>query len=123
MGLQHLHSHRGAATSALATMLDRLSQAFHRKFDVGGLQLVPALDLGLVALLRDAFEIFGGQFPGGRALSGEFFADKRISWHRAIEAQTMAHGQSAKRLGWCSPALFLLFSATGRFGYRPAPDR
>src|SRR5258706_1323046 len=49
--------------------------------------------------------------PDEVRLSGEFFADKRISWHRAIEAQTMAHGQSAKRLGWCSPALCLLFPA------------
>src|SRR5260370_15509242 len=74
MGSSNRRFQPRSATSALATILDRLSQAFHRKFDVGGLQLVPALDLGLIALLGEALEIFGGQFPGGRALSGEFFA-------------------------------------------------
>jgi len=57
------------------------------------LQLAPALDLGLVAVLGEALEIFSGQRFGGRALPGEFFADERVSWHRAIKAPRAAVGK------------------------------
>jgi hypothetical protein len=36
---------------------------------------------GLIPNLREAFEIFRGQFPGGRALAGELLADEGVLGH------------------------------------------
>jgi hypothetical protein len=58
---------------------------------------VPALNLGLVPLLRIAGEVFLGQFSGGRMLSGELVADERISGHRAIEARSELAGNQSGR--------------------------
>jgi len=44
-----------------AAALDRFAQPLHRKFDILGLQLAPALDHGLVPLLGEALEILRGQ--------------------------------------------------------------
>ena len=40
---------------------------------------------------------FRGQLFGGRALPGEFLADERVSWHRAIKAPLAAVGKSSDR--------------------------
>jgi hypothetical protein len=40
-----------------ATGLDRLAQPLHRDFDILRLQMAPALELGLVPLVREALEI------------------------------------------------------------------
>ncbi len=63
-----------SATGALA-VVDRLAQSFHRELNILRLQLAPALDLGLVALLWEIPEISLGQLPGGRALARELLAD------------------------------------------------
>src|SRR6266403_1171760 len=103
------------------TGFDRLPQPLHGELDILRLQMAPALDHGLIPLLWEALEIFRSVLAGRIALSGEFLADEGVSWHHAIEAQTMAHGQSAKRLGWCGPALCLLFPATGRLWLTARP--
>ncbi len=61
-----------------ATGVDRHAQALHGDFDILRLQVAPALDLGLVAVFREAFEIFRSQLLGGRSLPGEFLADERV---------------------------------------------
>jgi hypothetical protein len=48
-----------------AGALDRLPQPPHRKFDILRLQVAPALDLGLIPVLREAPEILRGQLFGG----------------------------------------------------------
>jgi hypothetical protein len=42
----------------LATGVDRLAQALHRKFDVVGLEMAPALNLCLVPILGEALKVF-----------------------------------------------------------------
>jgi hypothetical protein len=54
------------------------------ELDILRLQMAPALDFGLVPLFWKALEVFRGQLFGGRALSGEFLADERVSCHRAL---------------------------------------
>ena len=73
-------------------VIDRLAQPLHCKFDVLRLQMAPALDLGLVALLWEIPEISLGQLPGGRALPGEFLVNERVSGHGAIEARQRRAG-------------------------------
>ncbi len=63
------------------------SRRLHGELDVLRLQLAPALDFGLVSLFRKALEIFRGQLLSGRALPGEFLADKRVSWHGGFSLQ------------------------------------
>jgi len=60
--------------------------------------MAPALDFGLVPLLRKALEIFRGQLPGGRALPGEFLADERVLGHRVIKKRPQ-HGGELRPLG------------------------
>src|SRR5712672_1980798 len=72
-----------------AAALDRLPQPLHSEFYVLRLQMAPALDFGLVPLFWKALEIFRGQLFGGRALSGEFLADERVSCHRALGGTTV----------------------------------
>ena len=60
------------------------SVPLHGEFDVLRLQMAPAIDRGLVPVFWEAVEIFRGQLFGGRALSGEFLADERVSCHRAL---------------------------------------
>src|SRR5260370_20429597 len=64
-----------------AEVIDRLAQPLHRELDVLRLQLAPALDFGLITVLREALEIFRGKPPGGRAVLGEFLVDEGV-WHR-----------------------------------------
>jgi hypothetical protein len=66
-----------------AAALNRLPQPLHCKFDILRLQMAPALYRGLVAILREALEIFRGQPFGGRALC-ELLADERIVWLRSL---------------------------------------
>ena len=65
----------------VTSSLDRLPNPLHREFDICRLQMAPAFDLGLVSILRVAFEIFLGQFPGGRMLLGELFPNEGVSGH------------------------------------------
>jgi hypothetical protein len=58
--------------------VDRFAQPLDRELDIFRLQVAPALDLGLVPLLREALEIFFG----GRALPGELLADEWVFGHR-----------------------------------------
>src|SRR5260221_8396351 len=44
--------------------LDRLPQPLHGELDILRLQLAPALDLSLIAVLGEALEVFRGQPPG-----------------------------------------------------------
>ena len=67
-----------------ATSLDRLAQPLHGEFDVLRLQMAPALDFGLIAVFREAFEIVRSILPCGVALFGELFADKRVKTARAV---------------------------------------
>src|SRR5258708_39763092 len=57
------------------TGLDRLPQPLHGEFDILRLQVAPALELGLVPLVREALVIFPNCLPGGRALLCELLAD------------------------------------------------
>src|SRR6266481_9655109 len=69
-----------------AAALNRLPQPLHGEFDILRLQVAPALDLGLVAVLREALEVFRRELLGGDALSGELLADVRVLRHPAIKA-------------------------------------
>jgi len=75
-----------------ATGVDRLAQPLHDEFEVLRLQMAPALELGLVPLVREALVIFPNCLPGGRALLGELLADEGVSWHRTIKAPRAAVG-------------------------------
>jgi hypothetical protein len=56
--------------------IDRLAQPLHGEFDVLRLQVAPALDLGLVAVLREALKVFRRKLSGSHTLPGEFFAGR-----------------------------------------------
>src|SRR5260370_1280859 len=56
----------------------------HSEFDVLRLQVAPALDLRLVAVLGEALKVFRSVLAGGIALSGEFLADERVYGHRRV---------------------------------------
>jgi hypothetical protein len=56
-------------------LLNRLTQSFHREFDIGRLQRAPALYLSLIPILRVALEIYVGQLVGGRMYAAEL-----LSW-------------------------------------------
>jgi hypothetical protein len=75
-------------------VVDRAPLPLHRKFNVLRLQFAPALDFGLVAVRREAFEIFGGQLSSGRALSGEFLSDERVLWQGLCRPFPPAKGHS-----------------------------
>jgi hypothetical protein len=47
--------------------IDRLTQPLDRELDIVRLQVAPALDLGLVSILRVTLEVFRGEFSGGCA--------------------------------------------------------
>jgi hypothetical protein len=57
------------------------------------LQVAPALDLGLISVLREARKILRRKLFGGRALPSEFLADERVSGHGAIKAPRAAVGK------------------------------
>jgi hypothetical protein len=65
--------------------------------------VAPALDLGLVAVLREALEIFDGQLFGGRALLRELLADERVSGHaplkRGLSPAGNLHPDDGSRFG------------------------
>jgi hypothetical protein len=69
------------AAISLAGAANGLAQPLHGEFDILGLRVSPAFDLGLVPVLRVAFEIFPGVFSGGRLLLGELLADEWIFGH------------------------------------------
>src|SRR5258708_7055904 len=71
----------GRSLSYSATGLDRLAQALHYEFDVLRLQMPPAFNLSLVAILREALKVFRSVLAGGVALPREFLADERVCWH------------------------------------------
>jgi hypothetical protein len=52
----------GEFRQAFLFRIDRLAQVLHSEHDVVGLQMPPALDLGLVPVLRKAFEILLANF-------------------------------------------------------------
>src|SRR5258705_221122 len=60
---------------------DRLPQPLHGEFDVLRLQMPPAFNLSLVAILREALKVFRSVLAGGVALPREFLADERVCWH------------------------------------------
>src|SRR5450432_1117394 len=60
---------------------NRLPYPLHREFDVCRLQIAPALNLGLIPILRIAGEVFLGQFSGGGMLSGELLANEGVLRH------------------------------------------
>jgi hypothetical protein len=55
----------------------RLLQPLHRELDIGRLNLSPALDLGLVALLWVPLEVFSRQLSSEGQVAGELFSDRR----------------------------------------------
>ena len=55
-----------------------LPQPPHRKFDIVGLKLAPALDLSLISVLRVFLEILTGELPRERMRLGELFTDERV---------------------------------------------
>jgi len=61
------------------------------------LEMAPALDLSLAALIRKPFEIFPYRPPGGRALLREFLSDEWVIWHaplkRTPQRQAIRHSQ------------------------------
>ena len=68
---------------ASRSSIDWLAQPFQGEFDVGRLQVAPALDPGLVSVLWVALEILIGGLSGHRALPGELLADEGVSRHGA----------------------------------------
>src|SRR2546429_3049400 len=50
----------------------------HRIFDIVGLKLSPALDLGLISVLRVFLEIFTGELSRERMRSGELLSDEWV---------------------------------------------
>jgi hypothetical protein len=68
-----------------AKVVDGIAQALHGEFDILRLQLAPVLDFGLVALFREALQVFRGKPPGGRALLGELLADERVLKHALLK--------------------------------------
>jgi hypothetical protein len=59
------------------------SQPSHSEFDVLRLKVAPALDLGLIPLVRKTLEIFRGQLFCGGALPLVNFSE-RIVWLRSL---------------------------------------
>jgi hypothetical protein len=64
-----------------AIRLNRLAEPLHREFDIIGLQMAPALNLGLVPILGEALEVFRRDLFSRDAQSGELLADVRIARH------------------------------------------
>jgi hypothetical protein len=58
-----------------------LAQPLHGEFDIARLQLAPAFDLSLIAVLGLAFEILSCVLPGGRLLFCGFLAQVRAARH------------------------------------------
>ena len=58
----------------------RLPEPPYRKFDIVGLKLSPALDVGLISVLRVFLEILTGELPRERMRSGELLSDERGSF-------------------------------------------
>jgi hypothetical protein len=71
---------------------DRIAKPLHGEFAILRLQVAPALDFGLVAVLWEPLEIFLGRLSGGRALPCELLADEGVSGHAAIKAQAGSAG-------------------------------
>jgi hypothetical protein len=69
------------------------------ELDVVGLEVAPALDFRLVAVLREALKVFRGDLFSRDALSGELLADKRISGHRTIKAPPLRRNNTTT--SWC----------------------
>src|SRR5258705_13519905 len=81
--------------SDLRRPLDRFAQPLHGELDILGLQFAPALDFGLVAVLREALEIFGGQFPGVCPIPSELRADEWVLGHLVPRIVTPKHSTEA----------------------------
>src|SRR5258708_12177667 len=64
---------------------DRIAQPVHGEFVLLRLQVAPALDLGLVAVLGEALEVLTGELAGGGALPGELLANELISGHAPLK--------------------------------------
>src|SRR5258707_15442844 len=73
-----------SVSSTFTPALNRLAQPLHGELNILRLKFAPALDFSLEPLFREALEIFRGQLFCGRALPGEFLADKGVSWHRGF---------------------------------------
>ena len=63
------------------TLFERLSEPLHRKLDIPRLKLPPAVDHGLISILRIALEIFPGVLPRVGLFFGELLSDKRVFCH------------------------------------------
>jgi hypothetical protein len=61
--------------------VDRFAQPLHSELDIVRLQMAPALDLGLVSMLRVTREVFRGECSG--ALRSSLEVSLRI-WHAVI---------------------------------------
>jgi len=57
---------RRPASAATIVGVDRFAQPLHNKFDIVRLQMAPALDLGLISILRVTLEVFSRELlrPG-----------------------------------------------------------
>jgi hypothetical protein len=51
--------------TAMIFGIDWFAQPLQREFDIVRLQMAPALNLGLVSILREALEIFRSELSGG----------------------------------------------------------
>jgi hypothetical protein len=107
-----LKKHAGAPRCATFTVEERLQSVcppadtllkkfqkiaratVHGEFDILRLKIAPALDLGLITLLRKALKIFCGQLLGGRALPGEFLGTNGSRGIAPIKARRATLGNS-----------------------------
>jgi hypothetical protein len=61
--------------AALNLFPNRHPQPLHGEFDIGGLQIPPALDLSMISVFWKSLEILFGELPSGRPLARKFLAD------------------------------------------------
>jgi hypothetical protein len=76
---------RHGKPSPLQPRWRRLAQAFHRELDIIRLEMAPALDFRLVAVLREPLEVFSGELPGVCAIPSELLAEVRVSGHAPLK--------------------------------------
>jgi hypothetical protein len=58
---------RHARSAAMIAGVDRFAKPLQSELDIVRLQMAPALDLGLISILREALEIFRRELSGGCA--------------------------------------------------------